>query len=707
MRLPETATEPATAMESPRLLGLLPLVFLSCSSLTEAADPPTAPLAARQDAADAPPALPTTEGPLRGQGDPDAVVEQAKAAIDRGELELARDLLNGLLVDRYVERARALLREDAPQEALVWLDEALVLSPEDTEVLVLHGEGSLATGERLGDALFFEDALRSFEEAGSDPQALLGASRAARMLFRTDEALRYAEAGTSALESAERSMLLPEAPERTLAQASFDAYIAAKSAAASDEDPAAAEARAAELFTKTEEALTRLMPRQGEDPWVWTNLSNLYLWENRLLDARQAIERGLETLPANPELLERLYQVSRQEGGDTAVIEAFDEYRARHAEIALGWWYGARARFDRAVDNLTDSPADELRQAGEMFARCRELQPAFETDCLGYEVMVQNGLGWCAYHAEDLAGAEAAFKACEDVLPQGLLWTIEGRLPSAVDGLFFVANAHNEAERFGAAADVFDFLREYQPEEGTWANNAGFFNRDAGTQDEALAAAFRRAAAGEVDDAELLGALRERAGVGAEDVGTEREAELLTAAAAQQDARAEERYRRSYAAYLRASELLPDDVRVVNDTALIQVYHLRDDLAKAEELLLRCVEMGAEQLQQPGLDEDQVFELENAWGDAYQNLGVLYLEVEDDPARALPFFEKCVEIGPEPRPQVTMEYLPRCRALIAERGGAAEAPAEPGSPAEGEPKPPAGNGEAGPPEGGDEGGEGS
>ncbi len=679
-------------MESPRLLALLPLVFLSCSSLTEPAVRPASGVGSGGRSVPANLlAAPGGDEPLRHQGEPAEVAERAKLAIDQGEFATARALLGGLLVDGYVDQARSLLREDNPQEALVWIDEALDLAPRDREVLVLHGEGSLATGERLGDPLFFEDALRSFGAAGQDPQALFGASRAARLLFQTEDALRYAEAGARALESAERSILLPEAPERTLAQASFDAFIAAKTAIpepaepaddatagdevepANAEEIAAAEARAQELFAKTEAALSRLMARQDGDPWAWTNLSNLYLWEGRLLEARQAIESGLESLPANPELLERLYRVSRQEGGDSAVIEAFGEYRDRNPEISLGWWYGARARFDRALSNLEDAPRDELRKAGEMFARCRELEPTYEADCLGWEVMVQNALAWCDYNAGDLEAAKAGFLATEEVLEGGLHWQLEGRLLSGVQGLYFVANAMNGEERFGDAADIFDFLREYDPENPTWANNAGFFNRDAGTALADVATAMRRAAAGEVEDGERLAALRERAGIAADD-GVDRAAELLLATADELDAAAEERFRRSYAAYLQASELAPEDVRIVNDTALIQVYHLRDELEKAEAMLKRCVLMGAEQLAEPDLDEDQVFELKNAWGDAYQNLGVLYLEVQDDPKKALGFFEKCVEIGPEARPDVLAIYIPRCKQLLAERGTPAEEP---------------------------------
>src|SRR5262249_20419959 len=52
--------------------------------------------------------------------------------------------------------------------------------------------------------------------------------------------------------------------------------------------------------------------------------------------------------------------------------------------------------------------------------------------------------------------------------------------------------------------------------------------------------------------------------------------------AADREQRAREVFRDSWQAYERAVELLPGDARVANDAALIQVYHLRDNLAAAE-----------------------------------------------------------------------------------------------------------------------------
>ena len=78
------------------------------------------------------------------------------------------------------------------------------------------------------------------------------------------------------------------------------------------------------------------------------------------------------------------------------------------------------------------------------------------------------------------------------------------------------------------------------------------------------------------------------------------------------------------------------------------------------------------QLETRELTEEERFALTEAWGDAHQNLGVLYWDENNgrrDPARAIPWLEKSVEIGPVPRPEVTEQYLPECRAALGAQGG--------------------------------------
>jgi hypothetical protein len=100
-------------------------------------------------------------------------------------------------------------------------------------------------------------------------------------------------------------------------------------------------------------------------------------------------------------------------------------------------------------------------------------------------------------------------------------------------------------------------------------------------------------------------------------------------------------FRDSWAAYLEAVRLAPDDARIVNDAALIQVYHLRDELDRAETMLRDAIRIGEAQLAEMGPDppEARRFPVAQAVGDAWQNLAYLYYHVRPDPSRV----KECVE----------------------------------------------------------------
>jgi tetratricopeptide (TPR) repeat protein len=87
-------------------------------------------------------------------------------------------------------------------------------------------------------------------------------------------------------------------------------------------------------------------------------------------------------------------------------------------------------------------------------------------------------------------------------------------------------------------------------------------------------------------------------------------------------------YEESFRAYRKAMELLPDDPRIVNDCALILLYHLRRDLDQAELWLIRAEDLSRANLaaaENEG-DEARVTEQRLILGDALVNLARLYGE---------------------------------------------------------------------------------
>ena len=643
-----------------------------------------------------------------------AAAELAAAAIEEirsGDYESARALLDRLLGAEWLAEARVRFAAGEPEIALVYVDRVLAVDPESAPGRALKASGSLALAEKAiaerGSPGLVEGALRDalafYERGAPTAENALGASRAALLLGDAPHALELARRGVELSDDAGTTPAGGLVAERVWADAAFAAYLEARAA---DETE-----RAAALAAETEQALERLLARTDEDPRDWQKLADLYAWEERWDDARATLDTALDRTPDDATLLERLARVGRSAGGADGAVEALEAHRSRHPESALGAWYAAVARFDAAtervgarfaaaadaaptetlvevpadggdvqvdvtLDDVPDAPPDaaeptETSALPEAFAtaeaafqRCRALDPTLRDACLGYEVMCRAGAGWALYQDGELEAAVAAFRSMNEVLERGIEWRIEGRLLSGIAGLQFVGARYNEHEDNESAAEVFQELSELQPEVADWANNAGFFWRDAAVLEEDAGRALCRAARGEGSE-ELFAELRDLAGVAAADAGTEGERERFRASAVERLGHARALMEKSAAAYDRAAELAPNDVRIVNDAALIHVHYLHTDLEASEALLRRSVALGEEQLADAdALDERARWELENAWGDAHENLGVLFaLRGERD--EAIRWFERAVEIGPERRPMPSNAWLPFLRG---ERG---------------------------------------
>jgi tetratricopeptide (TPR) repeat protein len=644
--------------------SLLPLLLLGCSATSGE------PSGAEASVAPVEPAAPAPEEEAPEPESESSARRRAISAIRSGEYAEAREILTALLLEDYLARATALFAEGNPQDGLMWTDRALELEPRDHEALVLRGEGSLLLAEELiaagSSGVFvngaFAAAPRTFQLAGDEPAALFGASRAAHGLDRPAEAVDLAERGLAALSARE---LAPGPVElRALSEATYLLYVRTRQEGGDDE-------AARETWDRSLEVTEDLLGRTPTDPWVWNQLSYLYQWEGDLTAAREVLEQGLDRVPDDPLLLARLVDVARVEGGGEGVVATLERFTSRHSGVAEGWQVLGVERFHMALAALLEGSGDEVafQSAEHELARARDVEPERRETVIGYEVMCRNAAGWCRLNDERLAEAEAAFRSMEDLFEGGMTWEIEGSLLNGYRGLQFVANAYVERsdayegsdlvkpDWLARAARIFDDLGRWEPDSVQWANNAGLFHRDAAVEAELVARACCDGAAGTLEESADLADLRERAGIEAAE-GSPEEAASLHALADRLLAEAQGHMRRSYSAYRRASSLAPDDVRVVNDTALIPIYHLYRDLDWAESELLRLVELGERQLESEELTEEERRDLMEAWGDVHQNLGVLNFHLKSDPEGARHWFERAVEIGPDPRPLVSDGYLP-------------------------------------------------
>jgi Flp pilus assembly protein TadD len=87
-------------------------------------------------------------------------------------------------------------------------------------------------------------------------------------------------------------------------------------------------------------------------------------------------------------------------------------------------------------------------------------------------------------------------------------------------------------------------------------------------------------------------------------------------------------FEESFRAYRRSMALAPDDPRIINDTALILLYHLHRDLDQAEKWFIRGEDLSRARLEQAKADGDDgaIAEQRGVVGDCLCNLARLYSE---------------------------------------------------------------------------------
>jgi tetratricopeptide (TPR) repeat protein len=546
-------------------------------------------------------------------------------------------------VEAHVVRARELFAAGDPGAALVEVDRALELAPQRPDLRLARADGLVVLGRDLAsagsDGLFvvatFEDALRAYDACEPAPRVELGRAYALTRIGRGSEAWVHAQAAL-ALEAGVpgTSPLAPR--EEIVATAAYLAYGDAVLGAA----PAGA---VAPSIADAVDAVAQWIAVARDEVAAWTTLVDLYLFA-AAVDAQgghreralTALVAALEHLPDEPRLVGRLVELAHAVGGPEEAAHRTRAYAERLADSASARFLAARSLFDLALARFAGpgaAPADvelcraRLAECEAWFARAGELDPDLHgSAALGWRAVARIAVGWVEFYAGDLAAAEAGFMSANEVFPRGVEWSIDGTLQSGVQGLFAIGSALRERGDLAGAARVASLLHALVPGDANFANNAGFLERDLAVELEARWRAL--AAKGDPGAPEVLD-----------------EAWL--------------HMRASASAYTRAAELLPDDVRVVNDAALVFAYYLHERIDWAEETFRRAIALGEEQLRADDLSAEQRFELENAWGDAHENLGVLLLEHRGDADGARHWLERAVAIGPAPRPMVTEVWLAR------------------------------------------------
>ena len=353
---------------------------------------------------------------------------------------------------------------------------------------------------------------------------------------------------------------------------------------------------------------------------AWTTRIDLLDWLGLPERAVESLVAGIVAGPGEASLHRKLIDLHVREGIEERLPDLYGSMGADPTEATFAWYTGYVARLAGDLALKERRFAAALRQYGrceDWMGRAAALEPAFATSSEELAHQARVAAAWSMLEAGELAGAEeqlrnlcgASAERCRD--RDGL-----GR--SAIDCLAALGDRYVAASDFAHGADIARFVTELLPEDGIWWNNLAFMLREYGTQLEV----------------DLIPGVDDHA------------------------AAAREVFRESWVAYLRAVALTPDTPFVPNDAAIIQVYHLHEELERAEQLLRVAIRVGEGQLADMDDDTDRraYFPVAQAVGDAYQNLGYLYYHIKNEPAESRPYWVKCKETGGGDRSFVE-EYL--------------------------------------------------
>ncbi len=516
-------------------------------------------------------------------------------------------------------------RQD-PAKALAALEKALQSSPRDPDLWTRKGRALYALSREarrqgLGGGLFLAaQALRKAASLGSrDPETYLLLCRVLREAGRPEEGL----------ESARKALDLAGKDPKTRGRALLALGAALCGTLSSLPEGPRRKASAAQALQVLREA-SKLLPG---DPQVWIYLSNARAWAGDLPGELATLKEGISRFPRSEEM--HLYLQNR-----LLALKLFDEARGllewmvkEDPSNAVAWWYLGRAWMARA---------EAFREAGKRalalaaydqtlkaYGEARRRNPSFEKSCRKSIAMALVGKGWLLVEKGDAPAARKAlgeaystwpgvfdkpdrfgvsYISAMETLGRRLLGGRMGFPPGALQS----GNKNSRVESLLQAVDLYMELIMRHPDRrdrlGFWYNNIGLAMRDAGT---------------------VLAGGRRRAG---EEVPPE----------------AKRAWESSYRAYLKAVEYCPDDPRILNDCALVQVYHLGTKIDEAEKMLIRARDLGLSMIESEkgSWTEERRKFLEEAVGDAWSNLGLLYQRYKNDPEKARACREEAAKYYP-------------------------------------------------------------
>jgi tetratricopeptide (TPR) repeat protein len=526
-----------------------------------------------------------------------------------------------------LDAARALLADD-PMRALDAAESLLREAPGLRAARLVAAEGSMRLAQSgTGPAqLHYVDAAAQFEKAladGDDADQPLAVQLLAECRYQLGEF----EACEAAALRAARAYAAVDLPERRAAagdclllagRAAMQQMVALRQQEldGNDRDGRGKVAFGKETLRLGGAAASHFDAARAESPGeATTALALLYRWLENSSAVLQTLERGLRETPQETAIHDAFLAWMQETGQHEAMLGTYAQLVRNQPTTTILRWHQGRALFARA---------DKLRQDGNFqggVAAYDKAAAAFGD----YLAMVPG-------HADSARQwlALCDLSACRCAVDMGDLATAEQRLFAAAD-----ASPATTSYPDGAPQLVDSFGNHFAG--AAFAIHAAC--AESGDDALAKALAFNERVLARFPD--RWGFLYNNAALAARDLGVQKSQQGDAAAA-------KDLWERSYGFYEKAVALSPDDARIVNDTGLMLIYHLDRDLDRARALFERAIELGKGQLAALPADADprERERLEEAVGDAYQNIAVLlkeqlrkpFAEYRDFCAEAVKFF---------------------------------------------------------------------
>ncbi|MHC5065805.1 MAG: tetratricopeptide repeat protein [Planctomycetota bacterium] len=543
--------------------------------------------------------------------------------------------------------ARRLMRAQEYDEALTITDGVIEADPRNRAARILAADGNLAifqTG-RSGSAFLLDDAITNLEAAlglqSEDPDNWLRLSQTYYLASRFDKGISSGTMAARQYQQANAPREKVAAAILAVADCEIQEFIALRreemnSSPAEQIDPSV------DVMDSANKALTTLnyVEQAGAEGPANLKAAQVYQWLNRNDLALDALERGMSADPDNSEIhtsyQDLCFSMDRQ-------IECVGAYRDLMIQLegntTIQWFLG-RAQIARADDargqgefEVAQGYYEDARQSYGSFRAKRPEIPGTEH----WLAICELSLGAVRFEMADYEGAAKHYDAAFAFTPQvietdenGFLRIFDSFGGNYVSGIDKIAQAYDGQGGIPGKSKALAFYDRYlelhgkAPLFGPLFNNAGFIARDLGS-----------AIAGEG----TLGQPLEAAASMTEEERAKAKAEAMRI------------WEKSYRYYEVAVELSPEDPRIVNDCGLMLIYHLHRNYDRAEELFRSAIEVGQPLLDELPEDPDpaELEFLEEAVGDAYENIGVLYGILKKPNEEVRPWLEASLKYFPYQR----------------------------------------------------------